>query len=200
MIKNRIIPMILLLVVMMIMTGTALAFEASFNMGMFGKLVEKFSPPEGFEKLTRAFENEPEGFRGLKWGDPPGEEMIKYLSLPPVNYYKLPDESLSLGNVELYQIGYQFLVSPEGEAFMMVGLYFRGEANYDLMKIICKEKFGEEEEEWYQMSWWSPKSFVTLKYDLVEEKGSLGITSVPLLREMTKAIEKLESEKAKKDW
>jgi len=169
--KNRINFMILLVVMVLTLTGAALAFD-----------------------------NEPEGFRGLKWGDPPGEEMIQYFSLPPVNYYQLPGEPLSLGNVKFYQIGYQFLVSPEGEAFMMVGLYFRGEANYKLMKIICKEKFGEREEEWYQITWWSPKHLVTLKYDLIEEKGSLGIVSVPLVKKMTEAIEKLESEKAKKDW
>ncbi len=29
-----------------------------------------------------AFQNEPEGFRGLKWGDPPGEDM-KFLCVTP---------------------------------------------------------------------------------------------------------------------
>lgn len=171
MIKSRINFMILLLVIM-VMTGAALAFE-----------------------------NEPEGFRGLKWGDPPTEEMIALPSQPLVNCYTLPDDLLYLGNVKLYLIGYQFYTAPEGEVFMAVGLYFRGEDNYDLMEVICKDKFGEEMEKTYnRIAWWSQKSMVVLNWDSIEEEGFLGMSSRPLLTEKIKAIEKLETEKAAKDW
>ena len=148
-----------------------------------------------------AFENEPEGFRGLKWGDPPMEEMIVYDAYPLVNCYTLPDESLYLGNVKLNLIEYQFFSSPEGEIFWGIGLYFRGEDNYDLMEIFCKDEFGEETlKTWDGLNWYSQETMVILSYDLTEETGYLAMLSTPLMQQQQMAVEKLESEKAAKDW
>ena len=148
-----------------------------------------------------AFDNEPEGFRGLKWGDKLTEDMIVYKLGTVINDYTLPDEVLSLGSVTLFVVLYQFLTRPEEEVLMSVMLYFQGEENYDLMEIICKQKFGKESiSGWEEEIWFSLNSMVLLKYDSIEEGGFLALSSVPLLEERVEAVEKVESEKAQEDW
>ena len=147
------------------------------------------------------FQDEPEGFRGLKWGDPPLEGMKLFNEQPLLNAYMIPNEHLFLGNVTLYLIAYQFFIQSEEEVFMAVGLYFKGEENHDRMKRICQEKFGEETEKDYQsIAWFSLESMVMLKYDTIEEEGYLVMGSMPLSLERTAALKKLEAKKAEKDW
>jgi hypothetical protein len=61
-----------------------------------------------------AFQNEPEGFRGLKWGDPPTENMTKLsrLDLSPLSdsgtYRIFEGENLQIGGAELERIEYRF--------------------------------------------------------------------------------------------
>lgn len=61
--------------------------------------------------VALAFQNEPDGFRGLKWGDPPGEDM-KYLSKDKSNsdflWYKKIDEFLQIGRLKLDSVSHGF--------------------------------------------------------------------------------------------
>ncbi len=117
-----------------------------------------------------AFQNEPEGFRDLKWGDPPSEAM-KYLNdLGGSKNYTLPEDKMSIGSAEFWMITYQFY---EGR-FFLVSLYFDGEDNYDLLETICKERYGEEiDSGFYQLSWWGQNTSISLYHDIVEEGGFL---------------------------
>ncbi|TES86864.1 hypothetical protein E3J95_00925 [Candidatus Aerophobetes bacterium] len=151
--------------------------------------------------VALAFENEPEGFRGLKWGDPPTEDMEFYKQGALLKYYMIPNENLQLGNASLYMVLYQFFLRPEEEAFSAAALYFQGEENHDRIKMICQGKFGKETTERYQtIIWMSLKTNVQLYYDTIEKTGFLGIASSPIMLEHTAAKEKLETEKAKGDW
>jgi len=145
------------------------------------------------------FQNEPDGFRGLKWGDPPGEDMqcIGDFEADDVAYF-LPEDKMFLGDVELYLIGYRFYK----ERFMTVALYYHGEDNYDLLETICKERYGKEgiDEAFYDLRWMGQKSFVMLAYDVMEEDGYLILASTPLALEQTEAKKKEEAEKAEGDW
>jgi len=145
-----------------------------------------------------AFQNEPEGFRGLKWGDPPTEDMKFLLDSDDMKAYTLPDDKMYLGDVTLYRIAYMFY---EGR-FTSVGIYYNGEDNYNLLETICKERYGEQEidEGFYEMRWDSQKSFVILAYDYVDEDGYLAIGSTPLTIEKMEAQKKKEAEKAAGDW
>ncbi len=145
-----------------------------------------------------AFQNEPEGFRGLKWGDPSTEDMKFLLDSDDMKAYTLPDDKMYLGDVTLYRIAYMFY---EGR-FTSVGIYYNGEDNYNLLEIICKERYGEQEidEGFYEMRWDSQKSFVILAYDYVDEDGYLAIGSTPLTIEKMEAQKKKEAEKAAGDW
>ncbi len=146
-----------------------------------------------------AFQNEPEGFRGLKWGDPAGEDMELLMDWGDRTIgYVLPDEKMFLGNVPLYMVGYMFYEN----RFMGAAMYFKGEKNYDLLKTICKERYGEEEvdEGFYKMDWNGQKSFITLKYDYIEEEGHLSLNSTLIAKESSQAGQKEEAEKAEGDW
>jgi len=146
-----------------------------------------------------AFQNEPEEFRGLLWGDPPTEEMKFLVDSDDMKAYTLPDDKMYLGDVTLYRIAYMFF---EGR-FTSVGLYYNGEDNYKLLETICKERYGVQEVDevsFYQMRWDGQKSFVILAYDFVKEGGYLAIGSTPITMEKMAAQKKKEAEKAAGDW
>ena len=144
-----------------------------------------------------AFDNEPEGFRGLKWGDPPAEDM-EYFKNPFEICYTLPYDKMSIGNAQFYMIIYVFYQ----DRFLGTGLYFEAKENYDLLEIICKERYGEKElqEGFYTLDWVGQKSYITLYYDIVEEKGVLVLNSKVITLEKFEADKKKEAEKAEGDW
>lgn len=153
-----------------------------------------------------AFQNEPEGFRGLKWGDPPTEDMEKVSEMGTgvVMYVRL-DDKLSLGDVELGYIFYTFYQ----DKFMMVSLHFSGKSNYELLEMICRQKFGKESSgKLYELHWVGSLSSVSLAYTLKWDEGILGLNDVVIFEEYDKALkalllselEKKQIEKAEGDW
>lgn len=155
--------------------------------------------------ITQAFQNEPEGFRGLKWGDPPTEDMQHFEAVSGSKGYTLPDDKMSLGNAKFYRIVYCFYGEPG--RFFGVMLSFKGEDNYDLLEMICEERFGTDEsvsfhspEGWQRLSWLGRRSQVLLRYDLVEKEGYLYICSTVISQEMEAAERRKEAEKAAGDF
>lgn len=148
-----------------------------------------------------AFENEPDGFRGLKWSDSPTEDM-EYIfeSKATGKAYVRPADKMSIGNAQFYMIGYGFYGKPE--RFFSVSCFFRGEENYDLLKIICEGKFGEATEEgWlYELIWQGQGSCIILDYDLIEEEGYLTLASSMIMIEKAKAEELEEIAEAEGDF
>jgi len=145
-----------------------------------------------------AFQNEPEGFRGLKWGDPPTVDL-KYLDTIGLRkWYELPNDKLSIGNVKFNSIYCSFY---DGR-FSGVVFFFNGEKNYDLLETICKGRFGEDEMEkgFYKFIWSGMISTVILQYDKVEEEGSLSVFSNQIVDEWIEAKKEKEIEEAKEDW
>jgi len=145
-----------------------------------------------------AFENEPEGFRGLKWGDPPGGNMKRMKPLDEfTNHYTLPKERLQFVNVYLSAIYYQFF----NDRFAGVFLFFRAEERHSHIKTICKGKFGEPTLTGFNViTWEGRKATVTLTYNSIEGDGFFSIVSTPLILEWMKAKKKLETERAEGDW
>lgn len=93
-----------------------------------------------------AFQNEPDGFRGLKWGDPPTEDMIMFgkdTDRYKRTYTKL-EERLFLNNIRLDYIFYDFLITPEkGAQFFSVSLWFLDTYKFYDLEEICRNRFGE---------------------------------------------------------
>ena len=154
--------------------------------------------------IAFAFDNEPEGFRGLKWGDPPTEEM-EFIAEEDewTVIYRNPNEERKLGDARFDMIIYVFYASPDAPTrkLMSVVLYFRGEENFDILETICKVKFGEPTNESYQyLGWASPSSMVLLGYDSIDETGYLDLGSMPISQQYNREKEKKQAEEAEKDW
>ena len=108
---------------------------------------------------------------------------------------------MSIGNAELRGIIYQFY---EGR-FLGVVLPFKGKNNYDLLEIICRERYGKEglERGLYEPSWMREKSFIILRYNSAEETGWLNLGSIAIISvglEQFETEKKKEAEKAEGDW
>lgn len=83
--------------------------------------------------MAFAFQNEPEGFRGLKWGDPPGEDMVYHSNL---DWYTKKNDELKIGGAKFKNIYYTF----HKEKFMRVLI---NTDNYRPLKDVVDLKFGD---------------------------------------------------------
>lgn len=156
-----------------------------------------------------AFQKESEGFRGLKWGDPPTKDMV-FIRRDEYgeNQYELPDENLQIGEVELERIIYYFFDDGNSERLMSVIIRTEGKHNYELLKELCKLKFGEEvyEESSRRIIWASSKTLVHLAYDQYYSKyrtvvnGYLLLSYLPIGGEYQKAKEDVLRESMTDDW
>ena len=152
-----------------------------------------------------AFQNEPEGFRGLKWGDPPTKEM-RFIRCDKYgqSLYDLPDEKLQIGDAEILHVTYCFFNDRDVEKLMRVFVYFEGENNFKILETICNAKFDKPSQEEYQkLIWASPKTIVILSYDRSYGKlgdGILLLDYVPISDAYHKAKEQKQVEEAEKDW
>lgn len=94
-----------------------------------------------------AFKNEPDGFRGLKWGDAPTEDMVfsyrvvSEYNIYKGNYYYRKSDKLNIGSAELDSIKYIFNLY--SNQFYKMQSIFTGETNYNILKIILEGRFGK---------------------------------------------------------
>ncbi len=151
-----------------------------------------------------AFQDEPDGFRDLKWGDPPSEEIIwNRTDEYGMNLYTLPKEkaNLNLGDTELLGISYFFY--GEHKRFGGVRLFFEDELDYSDLKITCRARFGNESEESSYPPyclWTGLLATVTLEYDRPFKLGYLTLRSTSIFAEHVEVKRKKEVEKAEGDW
>ncbi|MQY69683.1 MAG: hypothetical protein GH145_02315 [Firmicutes bacterium] len=157
-----------------------------------------------FSGMAFAFQNEPEGFRGLKWGDPPGEEMEFMADVDELmKVYRSTSENNRLGDARFYLMLYTFYIPPGASVKRFTGaaLYFRSKENFDILETVCKVKFGEPTEKGYlELGWMSLATTVVLGYDSIEETGYLTLGSTPIFNQYTKEKERQQAESAEEDW
>lgn len=149
-----------------------------------------------------AFQNEPEGFRGLKWGDPPRENMeLIDEHKDGTRGYGVPNDRphylFEIGDVSLTGIVYIF--RPQPERLMWIYFFFEGEENYSRLETICRQKFGKTiEKKAYDMKWLGTTSWIHLNYDSEGEKGFLIFGSRILLEDWLGASQKKQTERVEK--
>ncbi len=145
-----------------------------------------------------AFQNEPNGFRGLKWGDQPTEDMEFLLEMSGgAKLYTRPSDKLYLGDVQLSLISYAFYRNE----FMKVNLDFQGKDNHELLVKICRAKFGEVTTITLDaLFWFSSHTSVYLSYSLMRDEGSLSLDDSAFFEEYQDASDKKPMEKAEGDW
>ena len=150
-----------------------------------------------------AFKNHPQGFRGLKWGDPPSGNMEllqqanEWLSL-----YTMRDDQLKLDGVNLYMGIYSFYTPLDADKkFMNVSLYFQGERAYELLKTICEERFGDADRGGLGLILWRDyRGIVELDYGVLMKKGTLTLASHKIWTKYLDQKAKTKSKEAEGDW
>ena len=154
--------------------------------------------------MAFAFENEPDGFRGLKWGDLPSPKMELVKERDEwTRIYRNPGDKLELGDARFYMIEYEFYTPSNATVgrLMGVGLYFKDKENFDILETICKVKFGEPiMKGFHKLGWASLSSTVALTYYSIDEDGFLLLGSTPIFKQYTQEKEKKQAEEAEKDW
>jgi hypothetical protein len=146
------------------------------------------------------FKNEPDGFRGLKWGDMPTEDMVFIGSnLYIGNYYYKRDDKLNIGNAKLDHIFYNFNLY--SNQFYEVSVSFFGKNNYDNLEIIFEERFGKPTlKDSYSMWWDGKKAKIALTFDSDKEEGCFFISSMKIREENPEGNKQKEVEKAEEDF
>jgi len=126
------------------------------------------------------FKNEPDGFRELKWGDAPTEDMtfVSQSTYSGDTYYRKSDK-LNIGTAELDEIYYNFnLYSSQ---FYEVSVSFFGKNNYDNLEIIFEERFGKPTlKGGYSMWWKGKKAKIALTFDSDKGEGYFFIISTKI--------------------
>jgi len=154
-----------------------------------------------------AFQNEPDGFRGLKWGDTPTEDMtFLYQSLAFLgngNSYYRKDDKLNIGSAKLDRIFYRFTLY--NYQFYKVTATFIYKISYDILKIICEGRFGKptymrEKKDDYLLRWSGDKAKIYLYYDSRECIGWFIIENMKIHSEKPEDNKQKEIEKAKEDF
>ena len=158
-----------------------------------------------------AFQNEPDGFRGLKWGDAPTEDMRFFIQIVSEkidqgNIYHKKDEKNSIGSVKFWSIEYTFNLRSNQlykvEAACDEWDDIKLNRDYNILKMIFEEKYGEptrEIEHW--LCWEGDKTHIYLYYNSEKESCRLIIESAKIHSEDLPEInEQKEIEKAKDDF
>ncbi len=146
--------------------------------------------------IVFAFQNEPDGFRGLKWGDPPTEDMICIGEEEGIMIYERPTDKMGIGSAKFYSLTYRFY---DQRFYNMVALFWHAD-NYEVLKIICEEKFGKTRKHgieygYYGPMWSGADTVILLKYDFGENAGRLSFHSTEIWNEKNKAEKQKELEK-----
>lgn len=129
----------------------------------------------GLAGVGVAFQNEPEGFRGLKWGDPPGEDMVNEWSInPDFVWYRRAGDKMKIGRANLLSIHYAFY---KGQFFFVeitVGIDPTETSHYDYLKDVLILKFGQGNPEGRQGIRWDGETTIIVLQSL---SGTLSIYS-----------------------
>ncbi len=93
---------------------------------------------------NKPIKNSPDGFRGIKWGDPVSAlgKTDGHVYEEPVFGFKLysrADEDLSLGSAQLSSLNYTFW---KGQ-FISVGLGCKSPSDFPAMKAAAIQRFGK---------------------------------------------------------
>lgn len=149
------------------------------------------------EDIKYGFQNEPDGFRGLKWGDAPTEDMtfIGKLDVVGSDFYTKIGDKKDIGTAKFFALGYAFY----NDRFMQAMGFFRDKDNYNTLETICREKYGEPTEEgYYKLTWYGSETIILLIYD--KDGGSLIFGSIKITKEKDEVLLQKEIEKTEEDF
>jgi hypothetical protein len=134
-----------------------------------------------------SFPNEPDGFRGIKWGTNiarlPGMELVKNGGAE--KYYVRPDDKLKIGDAVIEKITYGFY----RDEFFKVMIHFKGLMNYMHMKETLTGLYGDGEHVSFGKSlytWTGSKVLVVIEFNGTLNEGEVLYTYKPVMEKLTK--------------
>jgi hypothetical protein len=142
----------------------------------------------GLVGTVHAFSNEPEDFRGIKWGTHISKLNDLYFVEPSVTWmlYQRKNENLKMDETTLELIQYYFYK----DRFHSVRARYVGEQNLlDLKKTLSRDYGrGIKHVKGYSVEyqWRGPKVYINLEYNNLSKKGALVYTYLPITAEIAK--------------
>jgi len=137
----------------------------------------------------------PNGFRNMKWGsDISAFSDLVYDSTDPsyggIKFYTKKSDSLQIGSATAEQILYGFWRNK----LCSVKVIVKDNSNWAGLRSAALEKYGQGSNPYSDSFYWSDdKTVITLNYNLIQEIGTLSLSS----REISKQQEEYEKNKAK---
>ena len=132
-----------------------------------------------------AFQNEPDGFRGIKWGTKietlTGMRKVEEAGSDIIRYTRSNDK-FQIGSAKLKEISYLFW---QGK-FLIVSITTDGYFNWESLKEAVFAKFGvgnQKNPYIKSYSWLSGKVHMSLEYNNIKDEGWFIITSRDILYE-----------------
>ena len=132
-----------------------------------------------------AFDNEPEGFRGIKWGGSlfTAKELVLVEREGTVGVYRKRSDKFEIGKAEVNQIVYKFF----RDRFYMVEINFQDLVNYNSLRKQLFEIYGDGwpntsmwRKEW---KWYGEEVNIVLQYETVMKEGRITYTYLPIEEE-----------------
>jgi len=143
-----------------------------------------------------AYDNEPDGFRGIRWGSELKElegfhEMITDPGYVNTEYYIREGDKMKIGGAKLSTIRYKFWQ----ERLSGIRICTVGYENYLALLDACEARFGEATrvEDLDTHIWDGKVTRITLTYESTSDKVSLAFDGVRFMKEMLKR-RKIEAE------
>jgi hypothetical protein len=154
--------------------------------------------------LAKTFQNEPDGFRGIKWETDISQcKDTIFERIDPsyggITVYTMKNDKLQIGDAKLDKIEYAFW---RGK-FNSVRIYVYGYTNWSGLRDACFEKFGkgfQANEYIEEYAWFGDTTSILLKYNDIAKKATLYMSSCEIVKQQKEYKEKQAQEGAKKDF
>ena len=141
--------------------------------------------------LLWAFSNEPEGFRGIKWGTRIWELSDMGIGKDAGNsrWYIRKDDKMKIGDADVEQIAYGFYQ----DRFYDVVISFTGSVNFSKIKETFQQLYGSgpHPDEFMERYFWLGREVnITLVYNVASNKGEASYWYKPIEEEKEAARKK----------
>jgi len=152
-----------------------------------------------------AFQNEPDGFRGIKWGTNIKDcKDMKFISTTemsgmPVKMYIRKGEKNSIGKAEIQNIAYSFYQ----DKFFFVTIMYKGKENHAQLKYAFEGKFGKPTNPGIlgnDLIWTGTTTRIQFEWKEFVEDGFVVFGSVPLFMQLQNDAKKDAAKQAADDF
>jgi hypothetical protein len=140
------------------------------------------------QPASGSFQNEPDDFRGIKWGKESYElqGFTKVSTQGSLDYYTKNNEEMTIGDARLEMVIYVFYENK----FCGAVLNFKSPPNFKILKTMLFDRYGKgRQPNKYaeQYRWSGKKVIVTLEYDDITQKGKIKYFYMPIYSNKQKA-------------